>query len=51
MENKQTKSICTMCCKCFDRILDTILPMFKKNPLSEYEIVDEDGKLICKPIQ
>ena len=40
-----------LCCKCFDKILDTILPMFKNNPLSEYEIVDEDGKLICKPIK
>ena len=86
MENKQTKSICTMCgkeldewdlnadfdferyigfgskydlhifeahlcCKCFDEILDTILPMFKNSPLTEYEIVDEDGKLICKPVK
>ena len=40
-----------LCCKCFDKILDTVLPMFKNNPLSEYEIVDEDGKLICKPIK
>lgn len=40
-----------LCCKCFDRILDTILPMFKNSPLTEYEIVDEDGKLICKPIK
>jgi hypothetical protein len=40
-----------LCCKCYDKILDTILPMFKNNPLSEYEIVDEDGKLICKPIK
>lgn len=37
-----------LCCKCFDKILDTILPMFKTNPLSEYEIVDEDGKLIAR---
>ena len=40
-----------LCCKCFDRILDTILPMFKNNPLSEYEIVDEDGQLVCKPVK
>ena len=40
-----------LCCKCFDKILDTILPMFKNSPLSEYEIVDEGGKLICKPIK
>ena len=40
-----------LCCKCYDKILDTILPMFKNNPLSEYEIVDKDGRLICKPIK
>ena len=40
-----------LCCKCFDKILDTILPMFKNNPLAEYETVSEDGKLICKPIK
>ena len=37
-----------LCCKCFDRILNTILPMFKINPLSEYDIVSEDGKLIAR---
>ena len=37
-----------LCCKCFDTILDTILPMFKINPLSEYDIVSEDGKIIPK---
>ena len=36
-----------LCCDCFDKILDAVLPMFKINPLSEYEIVSNDGnKLI-----
>ena len=25
-----------LCCNCFDKILDTILPMFKHKPLFEY---------------
>ena len=37
-----------LCCKCFDRILDTILPMFRTNPLSEYDIVSEGDKCIAK---
>lgn len=38
-----------LCCDCFDKILDTVLPMFKSNPISEYEIVSDDGnKLIAK---
>lgn len=37
-----------LCCECFDKILDTILPMFKNNPLSEYDIVCENGKLVTK---
>lgn len=36
-----------LCCDCFDKILDVVLPMFKINPLTEYEIVSDDGnKLI-----
>ena len=37
-----------LCCDCFDKILDTLLPMFKGNPLTEYEIVSEDKKLIAR---
>ena len=37
-----------LCCDCFDKILDTVLPMFKSNPLNEYEIVNEGNKLIAK---
>ena len=37
-----------LCCDCFDKILDTVLPMFKSNPLTEYEIVSEGNKLIAK---
>ena len=37
-----------LCCDCFDKILDTLLPMFKSNPLNEYEIVNEGNKLIAK---
>ena len=36
----------TLCCTCFDQILDVILPLFKRNPLSEYEIVSDGDKLI-----
>lgn len=40
---------CRLCCHCFDQIIDTIIPMFKNSPLSEYEIVSDDGnKLIAK---
>ena len=35
-----------LCCDCFDKILDAVLPMFKINPLSEYEIVSDGDKLI-----
>lgn len=35
-----------LCCSCMDKIFDTILPMFKINPLSEYEIVSDGDKLI-----
>ena len=37
-----------LCCKCLDKILDIILPMFKNNPLSEYCVVDDDGNVIDK---
>lgn len=37
-----------LCCDCFDKILDTVLPMFKSNPLNEYEIVYEGNKLLAK---
>ena len=37
-----------LCCRCFDKILDTIVPMFKHNPISEYDIVSENGQLIAK---
>ena len=38
-----------LCCDCFDKILDAVLPMFKINPLSEYELVSDNGnKLIAK---
>jgi hypothetical protein len=40
-----------LCCKCFDKILNTILPMFKYDPLYAYDIVSEDGKLIAKRIE
>ena len=36
------------CCSCFDEILDKVLPMFKFNPLSEYEILSDGEKLIAK---
>ena len=26
-----------LCCSCFDKVLDKVLPMFKASPLSEYE--------------
>ena len=35
-----------LCCDCFDKILDAVLPMFKINPLSEYEIFRDGDKLI-----
>lgn len=35
-----------LCCNCFDRALETLLPMFKINPLTEYEIVSDGDKLI-----
>ena len=35
-----------LCCGCFDKILDTLLPMFKINPLTEYEIFSDGDKLI-----
>ena len=35
-----------LCCGCFDKILDTLLPMFKIKPLTEYEIVSDGDKLI-----
>jgi hypothetical protein len=39
----------SLCCSCFDKILDVILPLFKSNPLTEYQIVSDDGnKLIAK---
>jgi hypothetical protein len=37
-----------LCCDCFDKILDILLPMLKINPLTEYEIVSEDKKLIAR---
>jgi hypothetical protein len=37
-----------LCCDCFDKVLDAVLPMFKSNPLTEYEIVSEDKKLIAR---
>ena len=37
-----------LCCRCFDKILDTIVPMFKHNPISEYDIVSDNGQLIAK---
>jgi hypothetical protein len=37
-----------LCCRCFDRLLDAVLPMFKINPLSEYEIVSNGENLIAK---
>ena len=40
-----------LCCKCYDKILDTIVPMFKYNPLSEYELVSEGGCLVAKRIE
>ena len=36
-----------LCCDCFDKLLEAVLPMFKNTPLTEYEIVSNDGnKLI-----
>jgi hypothetical protein len=37
-----------LCCDCFDKLLDAVLPMFKINPLTEYEIIvsDDGNKLI-----
>ena len=40
-----------LCCTCFDKVLDTILPMFKKSPLTEYDLVNKDGKLIAVPVK
>lgn len=40
---------CRLCCNCFDKTLETLLPMFKIKPLTEYEIEYEilsDGELI-----
>ena len=40
-----------LCCRCYDKILDKILPMFKNNPLWDCEIVNENGMLITKVIE
>ena len=40
-----------LCCDCFDKILDTVVNMFKKNPLKEYDLISKDGALTIENIE